>query len=206
MYTKQFYLFPVCSAIVFATVACTNPALASTAIVTYDFENSAGAFENTPEILVPGVAALPWSDLRGSLSDFSGNPGRAIAARTFLDGNTLMLILDLAPGFSADLDGFSFDHLASASGPANWDLKINTTAIANGDTSTTFENVSGALSVDNITDSITVALSGSGATSNSGTYRLDNFVLSGTITPVPLAPAFVLLGSALALMAARVKR
>ena len=206
MYTKQFYLFPVYSAILIAAIAYTNLALASTAIVTYDFEDSAGAFENAPAILLPGIGALPWSDLRGSLSNFSGNPGRAIAARTFLDGNTLVLTLNVAPGFSADVDGFSFDHLASASGPANWDLKINTTPIASGETSTTFETISGLLNLENITDTITVALSGFGATSNSGTYRLDNFVLSGAITPVPIAPAIVLLGSALALMAARVKR
>jgi hypothetical protein len=205
MDTKQFYLFPVYPALLLAAVAYTSLALASTAIVIYDFEDSAGAFENAP-LLLPGLNALPWTDLRGSLSDFSGNPGRAIAARTFLDGNSLILALNVAPGFSVDLDGFSFDHLASASGPANWDLKINTIAIADGGTSTTFASVSGILNLENITDTITVALSGFGATSNSGTYRLDNFVLSGAITPVPIAPGIVLLGSALALMAARVKR
>ena len=188
------------------TTTYCNITLASTTIVGYDFEDLSGAFENAPEISISTVEPTPWFDLRGSLTDFTGNPGRALAARTFLDGNTMMLVLNVLPGFSAQLDGYSFDHLASASGPMNWELEINTTPIASGATSTSFTNVSGALSLTDITDSITVELFGSAASSNSGTYRLDNFVLSGTVTPVPLAPSILLFGSALAFVSTRLKR
>lgn len=206
MYTKQFSSRYVRSAIFLAAVSCSNPAPASTIVVSYDFEDPAGVFENAPATAVPGIDALPWFDQRDSLSDFSGNPGRAIAARSFLAGNTLTLILNLSPGFRASLDGFSFDHLASSSGPATWDLKINAVPIASGDTSSAFTSVAGALSLDNITETIMVELSGFDASSNAGTYRVDNFVLTGTVVPVPIGPGILLLGSALAFMAPRRKR
>jgi hypothetical protein len=206
MYTKYFDCINIRSAIFLATFAYCHTALASTTIVSYDFEDITGSFENTPEISLPEVEPLAWFDVLGTLTNFTGNPGRALAAKSFLDGNSIVLVVNLLPGFSAHLDHYSFDHLASASGPVNWDLKINTLPIGSGLTSTSFTGVSGELSLDDITDSFTVELSGAAATSNSGTYRLDNFVLSGTITPVPLAPGIVLFGSALAFMSTRLKR
>ena len=206
MYTNYFASVNIRSAIILATFFYCNTLLASTTIVSYDFEDVAGSFENAPETSLPEVDPLPWFDVLGTLTNFTGNPGRALAARSFLDSNSILLVVNLLPGFSAHLDGYSFDHLASSSGPVNWDLKINDIPVASGLTSTSFSGASGELFLDDITGSFTVALSGSAATSNSGTYRLDNFVLSGTVTPVPLAPGIVLFGSALAFMSTRLRR
>lgn len=149
---------------------------------------------------------MPWFDAQGSLTSFGGNPGRALAARTFLDGNALILVVNVLAGFSIDLDSYTFDHQASASGPMNWDLKINGVPITSGPTTTSFTGVSGELSLHGITDPIIVELFGSGAPSNSGTYRLDNFALTGSVTTVPLAPGIVLLGSGLAFLSRRLKQ
>ncbi len=208
MYTNRFDIRQIHMAVFFAAVFCADIAPASTTIISYDFEDPSGVFENEPETVVSGIDALAWFDRHSSLTNFTGNPssGRALAARTFLEGNTLTLILDVAPGFSTNLDGYSFDHLASASGPVIWDLKVNAIHIAAGNTSTSFSNVNDDLALSDITNRITVELSASGATSNSGTYRVDNFVLTGTVTPVPIAPGIVLFASALAFMPARRKR
>ena len=206
MYTNHFRSRNIQSAIFIAAITFSNITQASTTIVSYDFEDAAGLFENAPATSIPEVEPLQWFDARDSLTNFSGNPGKALAARTFLDGNTLTLVVNVVPGFSVQLDGYSFDHLASASGPMNWDLKINAIPIAGGTTSTSFTTVGGALSSDGFTNSITVELSGFAASSNSGTYRLDNFALSGSVTPVPLAPGFVLFGSGLAFLSTRLRR
>ena len=206
MYTKFFTSRSIRSAIFLATTACSSITAASTTLVSYDFEDTAGSFENAPESSVLEVNPLPWVDARGSLTDFTGNPGRALAARNFLDGNTMMLVVKLLPGVTLALDGYSFDHLASATGPVNWDLEINGTPIAGGATSTSFTALSGGLSLDNITDSVTVKLFGFGAASNSGTYRLDNFTLNGSVSSVPLAPGFMLFSSALVFLSTRLKR
>ena len=206
MYTDYFNSRKTLAAFCFATVTYCNTTLASTTIVGYDFEDPTGSFENVPETSIFGLDPEPWFDVQGSLTDFTGNPGRALAARTFLDGNAMVLVVNVLPGFSAMVDGYSFDHLASASGPMNWQLKINDLPIADGVTSTSFSSVNGGLSLPDINDSIIVELFGSAASSNSGTYRLDNFVLSGTVTPVPLAPSIVLFSSALAFVSTRFKR
>ncbi len=203
MYTNRFDKRQIRSAVFSAVVFCSNIAPASTTIVSYDFDDLSGAFENAPETVAPEIDAPAWFDRHGSLTNFTGDPGRALAARTFLEGHTLTLILGIAPGFGASLDSYSFDHMASASGPIIWDLQINAVNVAGGDTSTSFSNVSGDLLPGAVANTITVELSASGAASNSGTYRLDNFVLTGTLTPVPIVPGIVLFGSALAFMPAR---
>ena len=134
MYTKQLKVHYVRSAVFLTALFCSNLAPASSVVIGYDFEDIVGVFENSPATALPGIDALPWSDQHGSLTNFSGNPGRAIAARTFLDSNTLTLIVNVASGFRAMLDGYSFDHLASSTGPATWEFRINAVPIANGDT------------------------------------------------------------------------
>ncbi|TDJ61474.1 MAG: hypothetical protein E2O36_06245 [Proteobacteria bacterium] len=203
MYTTKFDCHTVRSAVFLSALLCAKLAPASTLVIGYDFEDALGIFENSPASAVAGIEALPWFDQHDSLTNFTGNPGRAIAARSFLDSNTLTLVVNVASGFRATLDGYSFDHLASSSGPATWALTINAVPIASGATPSSFATISGILSLDNITDQLTVELSGFDATSNSGTYRMDNFFLTGTVTPIPIVPAFLLFGSALAFLIPR---
>ena len=187
MYTKtpSYYFVCLTLAVVYATFPTCSPA--STDIVSFDFDDSNGSFENAPEILNFGLATLPWAVQRGTLTDFSGSPssGRAIGARSFVDGNSLIFELIVEHGFSASIDGYAYSG-GGLSG--NYDL------------------VNGALSLEDLTGSVFIAVAGSAASSNSGTYRLDNFVLTGTVSSVPLAPSLLLFGSGLSLLGFRLKR
>lgn len=202
MYTKLYYCCFAIFWIFAATTTFAGVSQASPAIVGFDFEDPTGAFENAPEMIATGLSAMPWFDLQDSLTDFSGNPstGRALAARAFVDGNSLSLILDVAPGFAANIDAYAFDHMASSTGPQNWEFRINDTAIAGGNVPPSFTTEGGPVMFAGLTGEIRLELFGIGATSTSGTYRFDNFMLSGDVTPVPLAPGIVLFGSALAFM------
>ncbi|MFT4561695.1 MAG: hypothetical protein ACI9BW_001437 [Gammaproteobacteria bacterium] len=208
MYTKtpSYYFVCLTLAVVYATFPTCSPA--STDIVSFDFDDSNGSFENAPEILNFGLATLPWAVQRGTLTDFSGSPssGRAIGARSFVDGNSLIFELIVEHGFSASIDGYAFEHLASASGPSAWEFWIDGSVYSGGGLSGNYDLVNGALSLEDLTGSVFIAVAGSAASSNSGTYRLDNFVLTGTVSSVPLAPSLLLFGSGLSLLGFRLKR
>jgi hypothetical protein len=152
-------------------------------LLAYSFDTSTSAFINAPSELAAGVSAGAWTDLDGTLISFAGNPGRALGAKSFHDGNSLGLRL------SADTallpTRISFDQQASASGPREWSLAINGRPIASGLTSTSFGSVTLPLSLS-AQRVFELALSGTGASSSVGTWRIDNFRLEGTQVPVPV--------------------
>ncbi len=158
------------------------PAQADT-LLAYSFDTSTSAFINAPSALAAGVSAGAWADLDGTLTSFTGNPGRALGAKSFHDGNSIVLSL------SADTPllptRISFDQQASASGPRDWSLTINGRPIASGLTSTSFGAVTLPLTLS-AQSVFELALSGTGASSSVGTWRIDNFRLEGTRVPEPV--------------------
>lgn len=205
MYTKLITTLYRRIAIAFAILFnCVNSS-ANTTVVLFDFEDSGGVFENRADVLNVGLTTSPWFDQRDSLTDFSGQPntGRALAARSFVTGNSLQVELTVEPGFALLLDGYQFDHFASANGPQSWDLFVDGVSIGRGATQTTFTQAEGAVAVGDLRGTILVALVGANAATNAGTYRIDNFQLSGNVSAVPLAPSLVLLSSGLGLLRVR---
>jgi hypothetical protein len=206
MYTKQYSrLFPR-AALCLAILICSQSVPASSVLVSFDFDNEIGGYDDVPAFIADGLSTSGWQPEKGTISGFGGNPGRALATRNYVEGNTLVLELALAGGLRVDLDGIAFDHLASSSGPSNWGIRINDVEIVGGANASTFTHVNSTLAVANLADVIRVELWGTGATSNNGTYRLDNFELTGSVAPVPVVPAFVLLGSVLGLLPLARKR
>ena len=168
-------------------------------IVFFDFDG-AGGFEPGPEFIAPSLSTLGWTPQKGTLSDFSGTPGRALAARQFADSNLLILDVEITDGFTVDLTALSFDHLASSSGPTQWQVSINDVLITFGATALAFETAAAMFEIGGIRDNISIVIRGSGARSNSGTFRMDNFSLGGSVNPVPIVPPIALLSSAVALL------
>jgi len=175
-------------------------ATASSVLASFDFDADAGGFANGPDVVAAGLGVPGWYAATGSVADFAGVTGRALAARNFAAGNALVLEITVGSGFSATIDGVAFDHVASASGPTQWTLSINGTDVGGGTTPATFERYDDTLALGPLSGALRIELRGLGASSNNGTYRLDNFTLSGAVTPVPLAPALVFAGSVTALL------
>lgn len=161
----------------------------------YTFEDGAGDFTAAAGFAAEDLTLGAWSDAAGSLTDFAGNPGRAIAARDWDIGNEFRFQVTVPPNRSLALDGFAFDNLASASGASQWSLSINEQTVAGGLTSLSFTNVADTLDLSGLGGNFWVRLAGSGASSGTGTWRIDNFQLSGTLAPapVPLPPAAAML-------------
>ena len=162
-------------------------------IVVFDFEDAGGKFELTAEAIAPQLSASPWSDADGTLTSFSGNPGLALAARSWDDGNSLHFVLSTVPDQALHLDGFSFDQRASSSGATSWSLLVAGLEVATGSTAPNFTTESSAFSTGPLSGDIAIALFGSGASGSSGTWRIDNFTLSGGVTTVPLPGSLVLM-------------
>lgn len=163
-------------------------------------------------------AGAAWSDLDGTLTDLNGQggTGRAIAARSWHDGNAFVFTLNLATGFKLDLTSIEFYEQGSSGGqglgPTQWKLSINGSDITG--LQPAFRGNPGAVrSIDDtvLPDALTGLVSfeifatgsenGTGVASNA-TWRIDNFTLTGDLTPIPVPAAAWLFGSALAGLAA----
>jgi hypothetical protein len=162
-------------------------------VVEFDFDDAGGNLDLAPDSIAPGITALPWRDADGTLAGYTGNPGQALGARSWDDGNTLTLTLTTVPGWAWTLAGFSFDQRASATGAHSWSLLVAAAEHAGGVTTQSFATANGAITAGPFSGTVDVALFGSGGTSAAGTWRIDNFVLTGNVSPVPLPSALILL-------------
>lgn len=198
---------PLPALAVLLSLTAALPTSAAT-LVTYDFEDNAGIFSNTPETLAPHLGASSWSDTSGTLINAKGNPatGFALSAKSFKDGNSFLMTLTPAAGFCLSLSSIAFDQLASATGPKLWTLRLNGLDVAQGTPSASFKSEDVALNVTAHTSPLVVTLEGTGANSNAGTFRLDNVVIRGDLAPVPVPGAVGLFGSALVGLFARRRR
>ena len=190
----------------YALLIALSPTLATWAqaapLAAYDFDAADGSFTQIPATLAPDLVATSWRDIDGSLTNFSGAPGRALGARSFDNGNSLLWSVRAVTGRQLRLDGLAFDQQASSTGPKFWALRVNGDTVASGATTTTFTSVRVLLALPAL-DQIDIALDGFDASSALGTWRIDNFELLGATTPVPVPPALPLLASGLVLLAAR---
>ena len=170
-------------------------------VLLYDFDNQNDQFELTPEFSDPALNPLEWTTQSATLRDFGGNPGRAMASSGFSQANAqtnaFELVVNITVGQLLFLDNVSFDQTASSSGPTTWQLRINDELLASGATSSDFSLQSTNLQLDPLSESFTVSIFGYDAASNRGTFRLDNFALSGSLQAVPLPPALPLLAASL---------
>ena len=170
------------------------PVAASEAAVlaAFDFDLPGGGFELAPEILHPALTAAAFSDAAGTLTDFAGVSGRALAASAFTSGNTITLSLQVTPGQRVQLAQASFALRVSASGPNAWELHLGETLVGSGAAGTGFAHFDVDLSPFTTTGDFALVWSGSGATSPSGTLRLDDVSVFGTVSAVPVQPALAL--------------
>jgi hypothetical protein len=199
-----------------------SPVLTAATVVGFDFESPPpGATLPTPPSLV--AAHLTVSDF-GALfdirNDFVGNlAGLAFGATSHwvnLGDNRLFFEIAVADGYALSLDGFAFDERANSgsatmnTGPTAWQLFVfdALTPAATGVADNPWEpRMSGELALTGLTGIVQVFLFASGAGNdagrNPGTWRLDNFELSGNVTPqlsqvpVPAAGLLLLSGSLL---------
>lgn len=196
-----------------AALCCTlipqhSAAATLTPVLAYSFDQGE-LFRSTADRLADGLFAEAWTLAAGGGTSTTGNPGRALSANGWdAQGNAFVLRVTLAPGHALALTGFGFDERASGTGPQSWSLRIADVDLAEGRTHTSFTRHAGLLSLPGpLSGQFDVALSGFGASSASGTWRMDNFFLEGQVLGpagvplqvIPLPPALALLAAPLLL-------
>lgn len=145
-----------------------------------------------PPTLDANLSGSSWSSSTNAWTSFSGSTGQAIALNNSSGTPSLTLTFSVASGYTLDVTSLSFWRQRSTSGAQNYSVTINGgAAVATGSVPTAGADT-GALTVSGktgLTGTVTVVMSMSGA-SGTGTFRLDDFTLNGTVSLVPAtAPA-----------------
>jgi len=173
-------------AAVLFTLLLTATTAHAAVLLDFDFEYPDGTFTLAPSLRADGIASAVWSDARGLIADFAGQPGRALATSGFTTGNVLMLAVTTAAGLHLAAETLGFDLRVSSSGPTAWRVESAGTLLGEGQATTKFERFAVDLRSLFPGAALTLVLGGSGATAASGTLRLDNVELYGSLQPVPV--------------------
>jgi hypothetical protein len=157
---------------------------------------SAYPYNVAPTIFNANLNTSSWSNSTGSWTSFAGSTGQAISLNDSSGTPTITLTFNVATGYQMSVSSFNFWRRRSASGSQNWSMTINGIDVGSGTVPTTGAAIGTtvvASPVSNLTGVITVVLSLSGA-SGTGTFRLDDFTLNGTVTTTAPSPEINLQG------------
>ncbi len=139
-----------------------------------------------PSTFAPNLSNSSWTNTTGSWTDYNGSSGKAIALSNSSGTPVIDLTFQVASGFELSITQFNFWSQRSSTGATNWEMAINGISVGSGNvptsgTATGNTNVSNP--VNGLTGTITVEISLSGASAH-GTFRLDDFTLIGSVSPV----------------------
>jgi hypothetical protein len=140
-----------------------------------------------PTTMDANLNTSSWSNSNSAWTSFAGSSGQAISLDNSFGTPTITLTFNVSAGYQLSVTQFNFWRRRSTTGAQNWSMIINGISVGSGTVPTTgsavgITNVSNA--VNNLTGLVTVTLSLSGATGVGGTFRLDDFTLYGTVTPI----------------------
>lgn len=143
-----------------------------------------------PPTINGNLSGSSWTNTQSptpAWTSFAGSAGQAIALTNSGGTPTITLNLAIAAGFKVNVTSFSFWRQRSNTGAQNWSMTINGISVGSGTVPTTGAStgtIAVGSPVNNQTGSLTVVLSLSAA-SGTGTFRLDDFTLNGTVTAAP---------------------
>lgn len=146
---------------------------------------SAYPYNTAPSILQSNLSGSSWTNSTSTWTSFAGNTGEALAISNSGGSPSITLTITVAAGYKINITSFDFWRQRSATGAQNWSMAINGIAAGAGTIPTSGAAIGTTVvsnPVNNLSGTITVVISLSGATST-GTFRFDDFTLNGTLTP-----------------------
>ncbi|MCA9554070.1 MAG: putative Ig domain-containing protein, partial [Myxococcales bacterium] len=172
------------------------------ALATYIFDGDV----RTPDVVATDVTAGELNNRAGTTTFVTGNPGRALNSNGFnvaVDPNYYEFVITPAAGFQVALDAFAFDHYRSSTGPTSFQVLIVsggvTSTVTAGagtmPTATTWTTATIPLAGAErgpFTGPVAVRITASGASSATGTFRIDNVSLAGVVQPRPNSAPVIL--------------
>lgn len=183
---KILFIALMCSAFSWGQVIYQND-FGTTAITTKPFVN-------TPVVFDANLSSSSWTTSAAAFGGFAGNggaPSQSLSLANSSGTPTMTLTFNVAAGYQLSVTQFDFWRVRSNTGAQNWSMTINGTNVGTGTIPTTgamlgATNVSS--SITGLTGTITVVITYSGAT-GTGTCRLDDFTLYGSVTSLCSAAA-----------------
>ncbi len=167
-----------------------KPVIESNDLVYYDFDFGTANFTNIPAYVVPQLDVSIFTNDIGS-TNYSGNPssGKAYGTEGWnVLGHYCYFTVLVSNGYQMACTGFKVDSRRSNTGPAYWILRYSGdsfgTDLATGTNPTAFATGTAALSLTALTNIVTFRIYATNATGATGTLRLDNVRLQGSISPV----------------------
>ncbi|MBC7536793.1 MAG: hypothetical protein H7258_13970, partial [Ferruginibacter sp.] len=155
---------------------------------------SAHPYNVAPGTIDANLTGSTWTNSTSAWTSFAGSGGQAISLNNSGGTPTITLNLSIAPGFQASVTNFNFWRQRSNTGAQNWSMTINGIAAGSGIVPTTGAAIGTTTvgsPVNNQTGSLVIVISLSGAT-GTGTFRLDDFRINGTVVPAPTISATTL--------------
>ena len=133
------------------------------------------------------ISASPLSLFKGDISHTQGNPGYAVSGRNWGDADENYFEFTISVSSGAIMPVFfEFDNRASGTGPVSWGIRSDADnygdILSSGDTSDSFSEtpmVNADVSGIPAGTGVTVRIYGYGASSGSGTWRVDNIRVMG---------------------------
>ena len=167
---------------------------AQTQVYKQDFGTTAintHPYLGVPVVMDQYLSNSSWTNTKNEWRSFNNAPGVAIGLDNTSNNPVITLTFDVAAFKQLSITGFNFWSQRSGAGPATWTMRINGTQVGTGSNptsgaSTTDQTVT--TPINNLTGTVTVTLSLTNGGSNSATFRLDDFVLYGTVTSTCTQP------------------
>ena len=164
----------------------------------YGFENLCGnlctfasPWTGTPDVLATGLSNSSWAtDYSGGFISYAGSCGGttcqalSISHNIYPANTTYTLTLTVNAGYTLNITGISYWDRESVTGPTNTTITVNGSTAFN---NIALQGTAGAntglmpATYNNITGTVTLVMTLTGATSANGTFRLDDFVIEGTV-------------------------
>ena len=212
----------------FSLALCAVASLAHAQILVYDFGTSDAA-TNTPSFVASHISADRFTSRTGTptlndtspVSKISGGSGGEFLTANYwrsTDGNYYCFTVTPTPGYQVAVTGISFNYLVTSSGPTSVSLLSSTnnyTIALTGNLSLTKAgSTPGTVDWHPATSSITATfttpttfrLTGTGASSWAGAFRIDDFKLFGAVTAIPEPSTYAAICGAIALGGAAWRR
>ena len=146
---------------------------------------SAHPYTVNPVISNPQITGSSWTNSTTGWTSFAGFTGEAIALSNSGGTPFITLSFNVNPGYKLNISSFNFWRERSNTGAQNWAMYINGITCGSGTVPISggfIGNTTVANPVNNLSGTVSIVFTLTGA-SGSGTFRLDDFTLYGSVVP-----------------------
>lgn len=160
---------------------------ASAALAFYDFDGAGGAFDAAPDSTNAQVMAGSVATGDGAMSSASGVSGLAASDTGWTTALSNCFTFTVGPvaGKSVSIAALLFADRRSSTGPTTWRIRSSADGyasdLASGSTHSSFATNMASFLLGGLSNAVTFRVYGANASASSGTWRMDNLTVLGSV-------------------------